>query len=229
MNCGSWRDQERVPKFLPTSSTTNMTLSAPLRRQVYCLSPPPREEPSPSVHLLRAANRLRLKLANRPAQSERERCPRLRAAITAALLLGFSLPATASLGGNVGSVESDRAQMNASLQVTQHGSYAVHEMQVPGGTVVDEYVAPDGQVFAVSWHGQFPPPMQQILGTYFQQYSAALQAQSSQAQPKMYGHRPLNIQQQGLVVQTSGHMRAYSGRAYIPDLLPQGMTVNQIQ
>jgi hypothetical protein len=30
-------------------------------------------------------------------------------------------------------------------------------------------------------------------------------------------------------VQTSGHMRAHSGRAYLPGLLPQGMTVNQIQ
>lgn len=153
----------------------------------------------------------------------------LRAAAAGAVLLGFSLPASASLGGNASTVEADRAQMSASVQVTQHNSYAVHEMQAPGGTVVDEYVSPQGTVFAVSWHGQFPPPMQQILGTYFQKYSAALQAQSSQTQPKIYGHRPLNIQQDGLVVQTSGHMRAHVGRAYIPDLLPQGVTVSQIQ
>lgn len=153
----------------------------------------------------------------------------LRAAAAGAVLLGFSLPASASLGGNASTVEADRAQMSASVQVTQHNSYAVHEMQAPGGTVVDEYVSPQGTVFAVSWHGQFPPSMQQILGTYFQKYSAALQAQSSQTQPKIYGHRPLNIQQDGLVVQTSGHMRAHVGRAYIPDLLPQGVTVSQIQ
>ncbi len=145
------------------------------------------------------------------------------------MLLGFSLPASASLGDNFSSVESDRAHMNASQQVMQRNTYIVHEMRAPQGTVVDEYVSPEGKVFAVSWHGQFPPPMQQILGTYFQQYAAALQAQSSQASPKTYGHRPLNIQQPGLVVQTSGHMRAHSGRAYIPDLLPQGMTVSQIQ
>lgn len=114
--------------------------------------------------------------------------------------------------------------MHASVQVMQHGTYAVQEMQAPGGTVVHEYVSPEGKVFAVSWHGQFPPPMQQILGMYFQQYSAALQAL-----PKHYGHRPLDIQQPGLVVQTSGHMRAHSGRAYIPGLLPQGITVDQIQ
>jgi hypothetical protein len=151
------------------------------------------------------------------------------AAIASAALLGISLPAWASLGGNVSSLETDRVQMRASAHVMQRGAYEVHEMQVPGGTVVDEYVSPQGTVFAVSWHGQFPPPMQQILGTYFQQYATALQAQANQPQPKMYGHRPLNIQQQGLVVQTAGHMRAHSGRAYLPDLLPPGMTVNQIQ
>ncbi len=144
------------------------------------------------------------------------------------LLLGVSLPARASLGGNVSSVESDRAQMSAKVEVTQHNAYEIHEMQMPGGTVVDEYVSPEGKVFAVSWHGQFPPPMQQILGTYFQQYTAALQARSNQAQPRMYGHRPLNIQEGGLVVQTGGHMRAHFGRAYVPDLLPQGVTADEI-
>jgi hypothetical protein len=136
----------------------------------------------------------------------------------------FSLPASASLGGHASSVEKDRAQMNASLQVMQHDSYEVHEIQAPGGTVVDEYVSAAGTVFAVAWHGQFPPPMEQILGTYFQQYSAALQAR-----PRMYGHRPLNIQAQGLVVQTGGHMRAHFGRAYDLNLFPPGLAVNQIQ
>jgi hypothetical protein len=141
----------------------------------------------------------------------------------AALAL-FSPPASASLGGRASSVESDRAQMNASHQVTQHDTYEVHEIEAPGGTVVDEYVSAAGTVFAVAWHGPFPPPMQQILGTYFEQYTAALQAR-----PRMYGHRPLNIEQQGLVVQTGGHVRAHFGRAYDPDLLPQGFTVNEIQ
>lgn len=144
--------------------------------------------------------------------------------LAGALLLGVSLPAWASLGGNVNSVESDRAHMNASVKVTTNNTYNIHEMQAPGGTVVDEYVAPNGTVFAVTWHGQFPPPMQQVLGTYFQQYSAALQAR-----PRMYGHRPLNIQEPGLVVQTGGHMRAHFGRAYIPSLLPQGITASELK
>jgi hypothetical protein len=152
------------------------------------------------------------------------RFPWLGVGASALMLLGFSLPASASLGGQASSIESDRAQMNASHQVMQRDGYEVHEVQAPGGTVVDEYVSATGTVFAVAWHGQFPPPMQQILGTYFERYSAALEAR-----PRMYGHRPLNIEAQGLVVQTGGHMRAHFGRAYDPNLLPQGLSVNEIQ
>lgn len=148
----------------------------------------------------------------------------LLAGMAVAVLVGIASQARASLGGSAGTVDSDRAQMKANVQVTQHTHYEVHEIQAPGGTVVDEYLTPQGTVFAVTWHGPFQPPMQQILGTYFQQYSAAVQAQ-----PKQYGHRPLHIQQPGLVVETAGHMRAHSGRAYIPNLFPEGVTVNQIQ
>jgi hypothetical protein len=147
---------------------------------------------------------------------------RLIAAI--AVTLGFCLPALAALGGDIGSVETDQAHMNARITVTHADAYDVHELQAPGGTVVKEYVSPAGTVFAVAWRGPFVPEMQQVLGSYFQQYSAALQAQE-----KHYGHSPLNIQQPGLVVQTGGHMRAYFGRAYIPGMLPQGTKADDIK
>jgi hypothetical protein len=135
------------------------------------------------------------------------------------------MPAFASLGGKVNTVETDRARMSASVSVTHGGNFDVHEIQSPDGTVVDEYASSEGTVFAVTWHGQFPPQMQQILGSYFEQYADALQTQP--AQP--YGHRPLNIQIPGLVVQTSGHMRAHYGRAYLPDGLPAGVQADQIR
>jgi hypothetical protein len=141
-----------------------------------------------------------------------------------AFIVASSLPALASLGGNTNSVEADRAQMNAAVRVSQHDTYAVDEIRAPEGTVVKEFVSPEGKVFAVAWHGQFPPQMQQILGAYFQQYTAALQAQQ-----KHYGHPPLDIETPSLVVQTGGHMRAYAGRAYLPDSLPPGLTADQIQ
>jgi hypothetical protein len=139
-------------------------------------------------------------------------------------MLGVCLPAIAALGGDASSVETDRAQMKASIKTTQAEAYSLQEITAPGGTVIKEYVSPAGRVFAVAWHGPFYPDMQQILGAYFQPYTAALQAQ-----PKHYGRRPLNIQQPGLVVQSGGHMRAYWGRAYVPDMLPQGVNADEIK
>jgi hypothetical protein len=140
------------------------------------------------------------------------------------LMLTFSFPALAALGGDASSVENDKVHMNATEKVTQAEAYNVHAIQSPQGTVVKEFVSPSGRVFAVSWHGPFVPEMQQILGAYFQQYSTALQEQ-----PKRYGRRPLNIQEPGLVVQAAGHMRDYFGRAYVPEMLPQGVKTDEIK
>jgi hypothetical protein len=139
-------------------------------------------------------------------------------------LAALNLPAMASLGGNLDSVGTDRAHMNARITVSSNDGFNIHQIQAPEGTVVDEYVSSTGTVFAVAWHGRFVPDMQQIMGTYFDQYSAALQSRQ-----KGYGHRPLNIKQSGLVVETGGHMRDYFGRAYIPSLLPQGFNPDKIQ
>lgn len=143
---------------------------------------------------------------------------------TAAMLIASALPAFASLGGNAASVEADRARMSASINVTQSGNYTVHEIQSPAGTVVDEYISPAGQVFAVTWRCQFMPQMQQLLGNHFAEYAEALQAQ-----PHHYGRRPLNIQRPDLVVQTGGHMRDHFGRAYLPGMLPKGVSADAIR
>ncbi len=206
-----------------------MKLSAPPRRPWCRFSPSPGEEPQKPAQFLRALQWLCCECTGLLRRGKEARLRWLVAGAAGALLLGSPLAALASLGGSAGTIESDRALMKASVQLTQHGSYEIHEMQTPGGTVVDEYLSPQGTVFAVTWHGPFPPPMQQILGTYFEQYSAALQGRPKANGPGMYGHRPLHIQEANLVVETGGHMRAHFGRAYDPNLLPQGMTVDQIQ
>ena len=122
-------------------------------------------------------------------------------------------------------MEQDRAAMNAQESVAHFAGYTLEEMRAPYATVVDEYVSPAGRVFAVTWRGQFPPQMQQVLGRYFEEYKDALAARP----PQGYGHRPLNIQESNLVVQTFGHMGAYYGRAYLPDELPAGVEADQIR
>jgi Protein of unknown function (DUF2844) len=141
-----------------------------------------------------------------------------------ALVLGFSVPARASLGGHVDSIQADTARMSANVTRTSADTYEVHQLQSPTGTVVNEYLSSSGTVFAVTWHGPFMPDMQQILGSYFQPYSAALASQ-----PHQYGRHPLNIRQAGLVVETGGHMRAHWGRVYVPALAPEGVSPDQLQ
>lgn len=139
-------------------------------------------------------------------------------------MLGLCLPALAALGGDLSSVQADQAHMKASLKTTVGQPYTVHEMKTPAGTIVHELVSANGKVFAVAWHGPAIPPLQQILGTYFQQYSAGVQAHHD---PRVR-RAPLNIQQPGLVVQSSGHPRGFFGRAYVPQMLPPGVTADQI-
>ena len=143
---------------------------------------------------------------------------------TVVVALGFSLPVKASLGGNVSSVHADSAHMSASEDMSENDNYQLHQLKLPTGTEVSEYVSSSGTVFAVSWHGPFMPDMQQLLGSYFDQYSAALSSQSRE-----YGRHPLDIHQTGLVVQTGGHMRAHWGRVYVPALAPQGLSVEKLQ
>jgi Protein of unknown function (DUF2844) len=141
------------------------------------------------------------------------------------LVLSLSLPAFAALGGDVASVHEDQAQMKGTLKTTQAEAYSVHEISASANTVVKEYVSPAGKVFAITWHGQFIPDMQQLLGTYYDQYAQAAKTQRESHS----GHHPVNIQQPGLVFQNGGHMRSYVGRAYVPDMVPQGVNVNALQ
>ena len=140
-------------------------------------------------------------------------------------MLALPLPALAALGGDLASVRDDQTQMNGSLITTEGAKYTVHEIKAAAGTVVREYVSPAGDVFAVGWQGPSLPNMQQILGSYFQAFSAAAKAQRAARR----GRGPLSIQQPGLVVESSGRLRAYSGRAYDPGKLPQGVGANDIR
>jgi hypothetical protein len=144
-------------------------------------------------------------------------------AFGAALLIQVLwVPAFAGLGGNLDSVEADQLKMKGTLRTTVAAAFTVHEIQTPAGTLVREYVAPTGKVFAVVWRGPKMPDLRQTLGTYFQQFTDA-------PRPLHPNHAHFAITQPNFVLQSSGHMRAYSGRAYDPLLLPQGVAVTDIK
>ena len=139
------------------------------------------------------------------------------------VLLALAFPAWASLGDNVASVQSDRAHMKGSLRSVASQNYVTHEIQVPTGQVVREFVSPDGTVFGVAWDGPFQPDLQQLLGSYFEPVKQAYAAQ------QRTGHGPVSIETSGFVFRSSGHARNFHGSAYVPRMVPEGVDVSEIQ
>lgn len=135
-------------------------------------------------------------------------------------LCGF---AHATLGGNAASVQADRVRMKAIERSARNESlYSVNESTTPSGTVVKQYLDANGTVFAVSWQGPTIPDLRQLLGTYFDAYSGS-------SRNKHRGHGHYTVKQSDLVVQSSGHARAFAGKAYVPSLLPQGVAVEDLE
>jgi hypothetical protein len=112
--------------------------------------------------------------------------------------------------------------MKASVRVLVGNSYSVHEMHMPAGTVVHQFVSPAGTVFAVTWQG-FSPDLQQLLGQYFSEYETALTSQHGRRGRGVY------VDTGDLVVETGGHMRFVVGRAFLKSKLPQGVDGDGLQ
>ena len=149
--------------------------------------------------------------------------PVLLSALCALGSLGFAYPAAATLGETETTVQGNVATLNASIKSSQDlSTYKVHELALPSGTLVREYVNASGMVFAVSWSGPYMPNLQELLGQYF----ATLQTAPKAAHAD---RRHLQVELNGLLVQNSGHMRAFRGRAYLPAAIPGGMSVGEIQ
>jgi hypothetical protein len=135
------------------------------------------------------------------------------------------LPAWASLGGDAASIQADQVHLQGARTTKPAESYTVHEIQSATGTVVREYVSPEGKVFAIAWHGPWLPDLRQLLGGYFEQYRTAVQSRSGTRMVR----KPIVIDQPGLVVQIGGHIRAFAGRAYVPEMLPAGVRAEDIE
>ena len=141
-----------------------------------------------------------------------------------AALVATMLPAGAfaELGGDLTTVERDRARMKAAVTVRPMGRYTVHEMTSDTGTTVREFVSPAGKVFGVAWQGPFHPDYQRLLGPYFAQLQQAPAARRTRRAPVL-------IDTPGFVFASYGHFRDLSGRAYLPQMLPAGVGPEEIQ
>ena len=134
--------------------------------------------------------------------------------------------ASATLGGDSASVDADRVKMQgALLRTARSDDYTLHEVQSSTGTTVREYISSSGTVFAVVWQGPWLPDLKQILGPYFDQYQRA-----RQAAPGMRRSRgSIVVELPDVVIQMSGRPRAFSGRAYVPRLMPARVQLDAIR
>ncbi|WP_434627051.1 DUF2844 domain-containing protein [Chromobacterium sp. CV08] len=150
------------------------------------------------------------------------------------------LSASASLGGNAQSVEQDFSALRAApektaaaqqatqqtIDVTPSGrNYQVKKFITKNGTEVREYLHKD-VVFGVTWAGPVIPNLRQLFGlANYATYRNALQSR----EPAQRSRRMLSISTSTLVVDSFGKVPNFSGQAYIPQRVPAGVAVSDIQ
>lgn len=133
-----------------------------------------------------------------------------------------SARAFAALGEPADSVAADRDALGGRMVEALHPRYTVERITTPAATVVSEYVAPSGVVFAVTWRGPAPANLSVLLGAYFHEY------QEAAARAPLALHHS-TVRTKNLIVETGGHMRALWGRAIIPALVPAGVDETEIR
>lgn len=138
-------------------------------------------------------------------------------------LVGAS-PAGATLGMGADSVAVVRQSLAArKVTTTNAGRFTVQEL-TSDATVVREYLAPNGKVYAVAWKGRTHPDLTVLLGSYNARYAAA-----KAKMPRKHGEKFTLVQAGEVVVESWGHMRNLQGRAYLPALFPEGVDLYEIR
>jgi hypothetical protein len=138
------------------------------------------------------------------------------ALVLAAVLAAAAVPGWAVLGGSVESVAADQVRLQAKRSVVEMQDYTMHVISLDDGTLIREYVTPAGKVFGVSWSGPTIPDLTQLLGSYNAEFQNAVHAKAGR-------RRIAAVHESDLVVESSGHMRAFFGRAYLNSMLPSGV------
>lgn len=133
--------------------------------------------------------------------------------------LCFAAPCQAALGADLASVQADQQAWAASATQADVAGSTLHTQALPEGLVVRQYVDTSGRVFAVAWSGPVLPDFARLLGTYYAVYADAVHRQK----------RSVSVRRADVVMESGGMMRAFHGRAYLPALLPFGLTDKDVR
>jgi hypothetical protein len=141
-----------------------------------------------------------------------------------ALTLGLARPreVRAALGDDGASIAADTLALDGARQVTAAAVWDIHELQLPSGTVVREYLFHGGTVFAIAWGGPVLPNLRVLLGSYFELYQ-----HSPRGRPSSHHLRVVATPE--WVVQSAGHSHAFMGRAWLPARLPAGFDLDTVR
>lgn len=140
-------------------------------------------------------------------------------------LCALPLPAAATLGEPVASVQVDQMRMQGSRHISSALRYQVHDIRSADGAVVRQYATASGTVFCVSWRSQLKPNLEGLLGSHFGDYAAAMR----QAAPARGYARKSDVQYGDLVVNEVQHMGMFRGQACLRNLLPQGVDAHALR
>ncbi|HMD30445.1 MAG TPA: DUF2844 domain-containing protein [Candidatus Acidoferrales bacterium] len=133
-----------------------------------------------------------------------------------------AVPLWAALGEPEQSVQTDRERLAGQVTRTAFATYTLHEISMPDGRKVREFVSPSGTVFGIAWEGRSLPDLSQLLGSYFNLFQQAASSPTRR-------HGPLSVQVGPLVVVSGGHQRYFRGSAYVTDLIPANVSKDVIQ
>jgi hypothetical protein len=138
------------------------------------------------------------------------------------LLAIWSIGAHAVLGEKAGSLTSEATTLKVAKRAgAQTSKYSIVEMQLPN-SLVREYVAPSGDIIAVSWKGTHPPHLKLILGKYYQHFQNAVQNRG-----RLQRRAPFTISNSEITMVSIGRPHHFSGKAILPNAY--GLQLGDIQ
>jgi hypothetical protein len=147
---------------------------------------------------------------------------------TAALVGGLLFPAyqaLAVLGADVETVRIDQMRFKGEHRQHPGAQMTTHEISLPDGSIIKEYVNTAGVVFAVSWRTRLKPNLEALLGTPYVVPATRVGALTGVADAR----RQQSMRQPNLVVRQGGRMNAFAGLAYVPKLVPEGFDAETLR
>ncbi len=145
-----------------------------------------------------------------------------------AAFCGVLLSATevqAVLGATADTIQVDQIRFRGEHHQSTGWQMNTHEISLPDGSRIKEYVNAAGVVFAVSWRTRLKPDLEALLGPQFTVYAAAVNATPGVARIQ----RQQSIRRPDLVVRQAGRMNAFGGLAYVPTLVPEGFDADTLR